>query len=89
MIILLKKNVPIGQNICLKTIPVRFCLHNYSRLYQWVYRQTSNTSCTKSKIWISPFVDDVAKSIEPGVKSRMKIVLEQRQQAMLQLHLSD
>ena len=48
------------------------------------------------KIWsktyyhvVSLAKNHLANPLKPGVKSRMKMQLEQRQQAMLQLHLSD
>ena len=57
----------------------------------WYYRKTSSISRTKSQnsnascilfqlSWLHP--------LKPGVKLRMKMQLEQRRQAMLQLHLS-
>ena len=55
-----------------------------------IYRQTSDISRTKSKnINVSRLVMQLSlpNPLKPGVKSRMKIELEQRRQAMLQLHL--
>ena len=56
------------------------------------YRKISNISRTKFQnlndsclvLQLSP-----PNTLMPGVKLRMKMWLEQRQQAMLQLHLSD
>ena len=56
------------------------------------YPQVSNIRRTKSQhlkdsrivMWLS-----LANPLKPDVKSRMKMKLEQRRQAMLQLHLSD
>ena len=56
------------------------------------YRQLSNIRRTKSQnLNVSRLVLQLAVCItlKPGVKSRMKKQLEQRRQAMLQLHLSD
>ena len=59
------------------------------------YHQTSNISSAKSPyLNVSRLVLQVLKlslhkPFKPGVKSRMKVQLEQRRQAMLQLHLSD
>ena len=57
-----------------------------------MYRQTSNISCTKSQnLNVSHLVLQLslANPLKPCVKSRMKMSLEQRRQAMLQQHLSD
>ena len=49
------------------------------------YRQSSSIRRTKSQnLKLS-----LSNPLKPGVKSRMKMLLEQRRQAMLQLHLSD
>ena len=56
------------------------------------YRQISNIHRTKSQILaVSRLVLQLYLSnpLKPGIKLRMKIQLEQRRQAMLQLHLSD
>ena len=56
------------------------------------YRKISNTRCTKSpNLNVSRLVLQLSlpNAMKPGVKSRMKMQLEQRRQAMLQLHLSD
>ena len=56
------------------------------------YRKISNISRTKSQnLDVSPLVMQLSSpnSMKPDVKSRMKIKLEHRRQAMLQLHLSD
>ena len=56
------------------------------------YRKVSNISRTKSTnlndfhLVLPLSLSNLSK---PGVKSRMKIQLELRRQAMLQLHLSD
>ena len=57
-----------------------------------IYRKTSNISNTKSQnLNVSRLVLPLSfpNPLKAGVKSRMKMSLEQRQQAMLQLHLSD
>ena len=56
------------------------------------YRQVSNIRRTKSQhlkdsrtvLWLS-----LPNPLKPDIKSRMKMLLEQRRQAVLQLHLSD
>ena len=56
------------------------------------YHQTSHISHTKSlNLNISLLILQMSLSnpLKPGVKSRMKMKLEQRQQALLQQHLSD
>ena len=56
------------------------------------YCQTSNIRHTKYKnLNVSSLVFQLSSPylFKPGVKSRMKMWLEQRRQAMLQLHLSD
>ena len=56
------------------------------------YRQIPNISRTKSqKLHVSRLVVllPLSNLLKPGVKSRMKMWLEQRRQAMFQLHLSD
>ena len=61
--------------------------------YDYVmYCQISNIRCTKSQnLNVSGLVLQLSSCdlLKPGVKSRMKMKLEQRRQAMLQLHLSD
>ena len=55
-------------------------------------RQISDISHTKSQtLNVSCLVLQLSLSdpLKPGIKSRMKMYLEQRRQAMLQLHLSD
>ena len=55
------------------------------------YCQTSNIKHTKSQnLNVSHLILQLSFSnlLQPGVKSRMKMWSEQRQQAMLQLHLS-
>ena len=56
------------------------------------YHQVSNIRCTKSqhlKDSRSVLRMSLPNPLKPDVKSRMKMYLEQRRQAMLQLHLSD
>ena len=56
------------------------------------YHQTSIMSHTKShNLNVSHLILQLSlhNLLKPGVKSRMKLWLEQHQQAMLQLHLSD
>ena len=56
------------------------------------YHQTSDIRCTKSQnLNVSHLVLHLSlpNLLKPGVKSRIKMQLEQRRQAMLQLHLSD
>ena len=56
------------------------------------YHETSNISCTKyTNLNVSCLVLQLylLNPLKPGVRSRMKIELEQRRQAMLQLHESD
>ena len=58
----------------------------------WAYRQTSYIGRTKSQnLNVSRFLlqSSLPNPLKPGVKLRMKMYLEQRPQAMLQLHLSD
>ena len=59
----------------------------------WVnYHKISNISCTKSKNLNDSHLvlqSSLPNPLKPGVKSRMKMYLEQRRQAMPQLHLSD
>ena len=55
------------------------------------YRHTSDMSRTKlQNLNVSRFVlrFSLPDLLKPGVKSRMKMTLKQRRQAMLQLHLS-
>ena len=57
-----------------------------------MYRTISNIRRTKSpNLNVSLLVLELSLSnpMKPGVKSRMKMWLDQRRQAMLQLHLSD
>ena len=57
-----------------------------------MYRQISIIGHTKSQHLNVPCLVSqlsLPKPLKPGVKSRMKMSLEQRRQAMLQLHLSD
>ena len=66
--------------------------HNITPHNKTVHRQISNMRRTKSQnLNVSRPVLQLSLCIilEPGVKSRMKMQLEQRRKAMLQLHLSD
>ena len=57
-----------------------------------LYRKVSNIRRTKSQNWNDSHLVlklSVPNPLKPGIKSRMKMWLEQRRQAMLQLHLSD
>ena len=64
----------------------------YKYVYSCIYRKVSNIRRTKSH-----YLNDsrlvlqlsLPNRLKPGVKSRKKMQLEQRRQAMLQLHLSD
>ena len=59
---------------------------------EFKYRKISNIRRTKSQnLNESRLVLQLSlpNPLNPGVKSRMKMELEQRRQAMLQLHLSD
>ena len=59
---------------------------------EYQYHQISNVSLTKCQnLNVSGLVLQLSlcNLLEPGVKSKMKMQLEQRRQAMLQLHLSD
>ena len=62
-------------------------------MHSCIYRKISNISRTKSQnLNVSCLVFKLSLPHplkQPGVKSRMKMQLEQRRQAMLQLHLSD
>ena len=76
-------------------IPVYvFSITTYKEVHKnkvYTYRKVSNIRCTKS-----PNLNDsrlvlqlsLSNILKPGIKSRMKMQLEQRRQAMLQLHLS-
>ena len=59
----------------------------------WIHRQISNIKRTRSQNFknVSLLVLRLylPNPLKPCVKSRMKMQLEQRRQAMLQLHLSD
>ena len=74
------------------------CTVGSHRTLQWYmgshceYRQTSNISRTKSQnVNVSCVVLQLSlpSPLKPGAKSRMKMLLEHRRQAMLQLHLID
>ena len=57
-----------------------------------MYRKIYNISRTKSQNVndYRPVLQlSLPNPLKPGLKSRMKMKLEQRRQAMLQLHLSD
>ena len=76
------------------------CPTNYTLIhiliFAWVeslgsYRKTSSISRTKSPNWnVSCILLQFCSlnPLKPGVKLRMKMSLEQRRQAMLQLHLN-
>ena len=67
--------------------PLDKCPHCYYK-----YRQFPNIRCTLSQnINVSRLVLQLSSPnpLKSGVKLRMKMLLEQRRQAMLQLHLSD
>ena len=77
---------------CLNNIVNMFALHPtiQERRKQW-YRKTSSISRTKSQsLNVSCIIAQLSslKPLNPGVKLRMKMLLEQRRQEMLQLHLS-
>ena len=87
------------QGFCHRWIPHIMHKHEQSHgcslfytTHIFIYRKISNIRHTKS-----PNLNDshlVLKSslpnpLKPGVKSRRKMKLEQRRQAMLQLHLTD
>ena len=57
-----------------------------------MYRQTFDTMCNKSQNLNVSRLDlqlPLLNPLKPGIKSGMKMKLEQRRQAMLKLHLSD
>ena len=65
---------------------------SWNQSHKQFNRQISNIRCTKSHNFnVSPLVLQLSlrNLLKPGVKSRMKMWLEQRRQVMLQLHLSD
>ena len=60
--------------------------------YMHRHRQTFNISSIKSRnlnVSRLVFQSSLLNSLKPDVKSRMEMQLEQRRQAMFQLHLSD
>ena len=61
----------------------------YESYHDQVYRYTPSTK--SQHLNVSPFYLQLSlpNPLKPGVKWRMKMQLEQRQQVMLQLHLSD
>ena len=61
-----------------------FCMTSYCKTSNISHTQSQNFSDFRVALQLS-----LADPLKPGVKSRMKMWLEQRQQAMLQLHLSD
>ena len=93
---------PIMPNVDLlslrsSVIPMRAILQEMCDITHYIlkiiiYRQISKIRHTKfqnlniSRLVLQLFLCNILK---PGVKSKMKMQLEQRQQAMLQLHLSD
>ena len=67
-------------------------LWRHRNVQSFNYRQTSNMRRTKSKnLNASCLVLQLSECnpLEPGVKARMKMWLEQRRQVLLQLHLND
>ena len=74
-------------------IHIYICHHHYrSRICHYKYRQISNIRCTNSQnVNISPLVLQLSSPnpLKPDFKLRMEMQLEQRRQAMLQLHLSN
>ena len=77
-------NGPIGYHY--------WCLVELSQQKQKWYCQPSNIRCTKSLHFIVFHLIlqlPLPNPFNPGVKLRMKMLLEQRQQVMLQLHLRD
>ena len=74
-----------------KTAATRLLMHwSYCSLVQ-SYRKTSSISRTKSRnLNVSCILSQLSSlhPLKPGVKLRMKMLLEQHRQAMLQLHLS-
>ena len=81
--------VPIGSPLT-KTILLlwRMALQPVGKNYHKIYC----TSLTQSKNWnVSRLVLQLSlpKPLKPGVKSRMKMLLLERRQAMLHLHLSN
>ena len=80
----------IGVTVCFLWPPglVGFGL---AKIYD-TYRKISNirrAKSTNSNVSRLVLQLSLPNQIKPGVKSRMKMWLEQRRQAMLQLHLSD
>ena len=57
--------------------------------WKWFVKcsKTFNTSCTKSQNLNGPRLFSLPNQLKPGVKLKMKMLLEQRRQAMLQLHV--
>ena len=85
----LKDRVSDGNpsNGCWGDMPFCRQQHKY-----WDYPEVSNISYTKCQnLYVSHFVLQLSlpNPMKPGVKSRMKMYLEQPRQAVLQLHLSD
>ena len=71
---------------------VCYYLSYYLYYYVYVYRQVSDIRRTKSQHLTNSRTVlrlSLPNPLKPDVKSRMKMQLEQRRQAMLQLHLSD
>ena len=66
--------------------------HNANVAFIYNYRNLSNIRRPKSQNWNVSRLGlhlSLRNALEPSVKWRMKMQLEQRRQAMLQLHLSD
>ena len=67
-------------------------MHFFQSLYLYLYREISYIRHNKShNLKVSRLVLQLSlpNQLKPGVKSRMKMELEQRRQAIVQLHLSD
>ena len=78
---------------CPGTVRCRgICKHSDDQNLCHIYRKISNIRCTKyPNLNVSRLVLQLSlpNPMKPCVKSRMKMQLEQRRQAMLQLYLSD
>ena len=84
--------------LCFLEITYMIGMFNHKLFHKFIvpilnrYRQTSNISGTEyQNLNISRLVlqSSLPNPLKPGVKLRMKMNLEQRRQAMLQLHLND
>ena len=80
-------NIVSDNGLAMDGIRAWFCI-----IYHTKYLQTSNISRKKyQNIFVSRIVLQLSSLnlLKPGVKSIMKMQLEQGRQAILQLHLSD